>query len=62
MLMCRKHWYMLPKRMRDLVWALYRPGQEITKDPSRSYLEHTRTCIDYVADKEGIPRVSSATA
>ena len=26
-LMCRKHWYMVPKLMRDHVWATWRSGQ-----------------------------------
>lgn len=36
---CRKHWFMLPKYLRDKIWANYRVGQEITKDPSEEYLE-----------------------
>lgn len=28
MLMCRAHWYTVPKPIRDRVWATYRPGQE----------------------------------
>lgn len=35
---CKPHWFALPKRLRDRIWATYRPGQEITKDPSREYL------------------------
>lgn len=35
---CRKHWYTLPKFLRDKVWAAYVPGQEITKTPSEEYL------------------------
>lgn len=35
---CRKHWFSLPKQLRDEIWATYRPGQEITKDPSEEYL------------------------
>ncbi len=26
-LMCRAHWYMVPKNMRDRVWATWRSGQ-----------------------------------
>jgi hypothetical protein len=26
-LMCRKHWYLVPKLMRDHVWATWRSGQ-----------------------------------
>jgi hypothetical protein len=43
---------MLPKDMRDKVWALYRPGQEKTKNPSMEYLNHAMECVKYVADKE----------
>lgn len=35
---CRPHWFSLPKVLRKAVWATYRPGQEITKDPSEDYL------------------------
>jgi hypothetical protein len=50
--MCRDHWYMVPKSKRDRLWALYRPGQEITKDPSPEYLEHAMACVRIVAEKE----------
>jgi hypothetical protein len=36
---CRKHWFTLPKMLRDRIWANYRPGQEIDKRPSETYLE-----------------------
>lgn len=36
---CREHWYTLPKNLRDKIWKTYRPGQEITKTPSKAYLE-----------------------
>ncbi|HEX9551842.1 MAG TPA: hypothetical protein VF983_01440 [Streptosporangiaceae bacterium] len=26
-LMCRSHWYMVPKELRDQVWATWRSGQ-----------------------------------
>jgi len=35
---CKTHWYKLPKRLRDAIWATYVPGQEIRKDPSSEYL------------------------
>jgi len=25
--MCKKHWFMVPKPIRDRVWATYRDGQ-----------------------------------
>jgi hypothetical protein len=55
MFMCRKHWYMLTKELRDSVWATYRPGQEVDKKPSITYLLTTAWCICFVADKEGVP-------
>lgn len=36
---CRKHWFTLPKHLRDKIWAIYRPGQEISKDPSNEYID-----------------------
>jgi hypothetical protein len=36
---CKKHWFRLPKRLRDRIWATYKPGQEITKTPSSSYMK-----------------------
>ena len=35
---CRDHWFKLPKRLQALIWRHYRPGQEITKDPSAEYI------------------------
>lgn len=35
---CTGHWFALPKRLRDKIWAAYRRGQEITKSPSPEYM------------------------
>lgn len=35
---CYRHWFKLPKRIRDRIWAAYVPGQEVRKDPSDAYL------------------------
>jgi hypothetical protein len=35
---CIKHWYSLPKYLRDKIWKEYKPGQEITKTPSIAYI------------------------
>jgi hypothetical protein len=35
---CKGHWFALPKRLRDRIWATYRRGQEITMTPSKEYL------------------------
>jgi hypothetical protein len=60
MLMCRKHWRMVPYKLQKAVWALYVPGQEIRKDPTGEYLEVAQEAIDAVAAKErGIGNVTS---
>lgn len=45
---CAAHWFRLPKRLRDRIWATYRPGQEITKTPSADYLEAAREVREWV--------------
>jgi len=39
---CKRHWFMLPRELRDEVWRTYRAGQEITKTPSDDYIFVTR--------------------
>lgn len=53
--MCRTHWYMVPKKLRDALWAAYRPGQERTMSPSPEYLRAAAACIESVAVKESYP-------
>jgi hypothetical protein len=45
---CREHWYRLPARLRAEIWAHYRPGQEITKTPSREYIEAAKAVQDWI--------------
>lgn len=52
MFMCKPHWWMVPAPIRRAVWAHYRPGQEVRKDPTPEYLEITREAIAVVAAKE----------
>jgi hypothetical protein len=52
MLMCARHWRMVPKALQNAVWSTYRPGQERTKDPSPEYLVAARSAIDAVAERE----------
>jgi predicted SPOUT superfamily RNA methylase MTH1 len=54
MFMCKRHWFMLPKAMRDRVWEHYVPGQEVRKDPTEEYLFVTLECVNYVARMEGL--------
>lgn len=37
---CSRHWFMLPKRLRDAIWKAYKPGQEnLNPVPSQEYLK-----------------------
>lgn len=53
LLMCAAHWRMVPRRLQADLWAVYVPGQEQRKDPTRRYLEVARQCIAAVATVEG---------
>lgn len=46
---CKTHWFKLPMRLRNRVWRTYRPGQEITKDPSAEYLTVAREVQEWIA-------------
>ena len=45
-LMCRLHWYALPRAIRREVWRTYRKGQEVDKNPSPEYLAVARVALD----------------
>lgn len=49
---CREHWYSLPHEIRTRIWRAYEPGQEISKSPSREYLEAARAAREW-AEKHG---------
>jgi hypothetical protein len=53
MLMCKRHWSMVSKRLQATIWASYKPGQEITKDPSMKYLAAQQFVVGEVAKLEG---------
>jgi hypothetical protein len=53
LLMCSRHWRLVPAELKRAIWLHYRRGQEITKDPSPEYLEAMKAAIDAVAAKEG---------
>lgn len=36
---CRQHWYRLPAKIRNGIWASYRPGQEDDLNPSPGWIE-----------------------
>jgi hypothetical protein len=45
---CKAHWFQLPKDIRDRIWATYQPGQEVSKTPSRQYIEAARAAQDWI--------------
>ena len=57
---CRTHWFALPREIRTVIWANYRPGQEVRKDPSSQYLEAAKIANDWARryEKERASRCS----
>lgn len=49
---CKTHWFTLPKRLRDLVWETYRPGQEISKTPSPEYVAAAQEVQQWIASQK----------
>lgn len=45
---CTKHWYMLPKYFRNLIWQTFNPGQEITCTPSKEYIAVAREVQEWI--------------
>jgi hypothetical protein len=56
MLMCRRHWRMVPRALRAAVWATYQSGQErldgTAPIPSVAYLAAATAAIAAVAIQE----------
>lgn len=53
---CRSHWYQLPLAHRLRISAAYVPGQEITKTPSRAYIEAARAAQEWIQAKQQAER------
>jgi len=54
LLMCNRHWHLLPKPARDLIWHYYEDGQEHRKDPSAAYLLAQSCAVTIVALRERV--------
>ena len=52
MLMCLKHWRMVPKSIQRQVWSAYRAGQCDDKNPSASWHAAADAAISVVAQTE----------
>lgn len=55
LLMCLKHWKMVPRKIQQAIWRYYREGQCDDKNPSTEWHQATNAAIGYVAEKEGLP-------
>lgn len=53
MFMCKRHWFSLPKAMRDAIWRYYRPGQCDDWAISHEYANAARDAVRFIAAKEG---------
>jgi hypothetical protein len=51
---CKRHWYMVPKPIRDRIWSTYRSGQCDDMNPSAEYCLAARDAVVAVARREGI--------
>ena len=52
LLMCLRHWRMVPLALKRAVSHAYAPGEERTKSASGTYLQAARAAIAVVAEKE----------
>lgn len=46
---CSKHWFKLPKDLRDRIWRTFDPGQEVAGTPTVAYLAAARAVQDWIA-------------
>lgn len=52
LLMCARHWRMVPRNLQTPVWSNYRVGQCDDKRPSARWLEAAKAAIAFVAETE----------
>lgn len=62
LVMCRAHWFAVPKRLRDAIWSEYRRGQEFDKSPSSRYMAVQQQAIGEVAFKPDDEAAAAAAA
>lgn len=53
LLMCYRHWCMVPRPLQNEIWRTYVVGQEITKTPTAEYVIAQKNAIEAVEKKEG---------
>ena len=52
LLMCRRHWFMVPADIRSRVWDHYQAGQEVRGGATDEYFAAVKDAVDAVAYKE----------
>ena len=62
MFMCSGHWFSLPSPLRAAIWREYKPGQEITKNPSQRYMAVQKLCVAMVAFRPNDEHAARAAA
>ncbi len=62
MFMCKPHWFALPVELRNAIWREYRPGQEITKNPSPRYMAVQKLAVAYVTFKPNDEKAAATAA
>lgn len=50
---CRTHWFALPGTLRALIWATYKPGQEVNGTPSAAYLNAADAVQKWIKENRG---------
>lgn len=54
MFMCKRHWFALPRFMRNKIWKAYRKGQCDDWQISHEYANAAREAVEYIASLEGV--------
>jgi len=52
LLMCLKHWCLVPRPLQQAVWQHYRAGQERDKAPTSAYVAAALAAVRAVAARE----------
>lgn len=52
MFMCKPHWFSLPQRLRNRIWATYRPGQCDDWQITAEYRDAAKAALLHVAATE----------
>lgn len=54
LLMCARHWRMVPRALQAPVWSNYRAGQCDDKRPSSRWIGAAKAAISFVANAEAV--------